>query len=70
MSRLARLNTVLQQTGPVAVAVSGGVDSMTLAVVAHRANSESQMFHALSPAVPGRATQRVKNYADKEGWSL
>ena len=43
---------------------------MTLAVVANRANGESQMFHALSPAVPERATQRVKNYADKEGWNL
>ncbi|MCZ6503340.1 MAG: adenine nucleotide alpha hydrolase [Gammaproteobacteria bacterium] len=70
MIKLARLKTVLEQTGPVAVAVSGGVDSMTLAVVAHHANRESQMFHALSPAVPERATQRVKNYADKEGWNL
>ncbi len=70
MTKLARLKTVLEQTGPVAVAVSGGVDSMTLAVVAHHANRESQMFHALSLAVPERATQRVKNYADKEGWNL
>ena len=70
MSKIARLKTVLQQRGPVAVAVSGGVDSMTLAVVAHRANSGSQMFHALSPAVPEQATVRVKNYADKEGWNL
>ncbi|MCH7741472.1 MAG: adenine nucleotide alpha hydrolase [Proteobacteria bacterium] len=70
MSKLARLETILERAGPVAVAVSGGVDSMTLAFVAHRVNRVSQMFHALSPAVPERATGRVKDYADREGWNL
>ncbi|MCH8257119.1 MAG: adenine nucleotide alpha hydrolase, partial [Proteobacteria bacterium] len=70
MSKLTRLETILERAGPVAVAVSGGVDSMTLAFVAHRVNRVSQMFHALSPAVPERATGRVKDYADREGWNL
>jgi len=50
--------------------VSGGVDSMTLAVVAHRLNNQCQIFHALSPAVPEQATDRVKHYAKLEGWNL
>jgi uncharacterized protein len=70
MDKLADLKKVLAGTGPIAVAVSGGVDSMTLAVVAHRSNSQCQMFHALSPAVPDQATERVKRYAEQEGWEL
>jgi uncharacterized protein len=70
MSKLVGLKTVLEQMGPVAVAVSGGVDSMTLAVVAHRVNRENRIFHALSPAVPEQATMRVRHYAKKEGWAL
>lgn len=53
-----------------AVAVSGGVDSMTLAVVAHRANPSTEIFHAVSPAVPPQATARVRRYAALEGWRL
>ncbi len=53
-----------------AVAVSGGVDSMTLAVIAHRVRPGTQIFHAISPAVPSQATERVKEHARKEGWSL
>lgn len=70
MSPLDRLQQCLSNMGPVAVAVSGGVDSMTLAVVAHRVNPASQIFHALSPAVPTLATDRVKRYADRHGWNL
>ena len=47
------LNTVLDGIGRAAVAVSGGVDSMTLALLAgRRLGAESAMFHAVSPAVP------------------
>jgi pyridinium-3,5-biscarboxylic acid mononucleotide sulfurtransferase len=62
---------VSQGLGDVAVAVSGGVDSMTLAVVAHRAPGvRAEMFHAVSPAVPPQATERVHRYAAHEGWNL
>ncbi len=55
----------------VAVAVSGGVDSMTLSVVAHRTlGSHARMYHAVSPAVPTDATARVRAFAAREGWAL
>ena len=57
--------------GPVAVAVSGGIDSLTLATVAHRhAAGRIAMFHAVSPAVPGDATARVERLAAEHGWTL
>ena len=64
---LDRLKTVLDSIGQIAIAVSGGVDSMTLAHVAH-AMGNAQMFHAVSPAVPPLATQRVKDHATQHGW--
>ena len=54
-----------------AIAVSGGIDSMTLAFVAHRfAAGPVRMVHALSPAVPPLASARVDAYAAREGWDL
>ena len=65
------LNTVLDGIGRAAVAVSGGVDSMTLALLAgRRLGAESAMFHAVSPAVPPEATERVRAFAVREGWQL
>ena len=68
---LARLNAVVEGIGPLAVAVSGGVDSMTLCVVAHRTlQGATRMYHAVSPAVPADATERVQRYAERHGWEL
>ncbi len=68
---LAALETVLDAIGPAAVAVSGGVDSMTLAALAHRrAPGRIAMYHAVSPAVPPEATKRVQAMAGAEGWRL
>ncbi len=67
---LQKLEAALEKLGPVAIAVSGGVDSMTLAVVAHRLNPHNIPSHAVSPAVPTSATERVKQYAEREGWPL
>ncbi len=65
------LNAVLDQIGRAAVAVSGGVDSMTLALLAgRRGGLACTMFHAVSPAVPPEATERVRTYASREGWRL
>lgn len=72
MSRyLHRLETVIGDIGPMAVAVSGGVDSMTLAVAAHRVlGGEVRMLHAVSPAVPQDGSDRVQDYAQRQGWRL
>ncbi|MGI9493403.1 MAG: adenine nucleotide alpha hydrolase [Geminicoccaceae bacterium] len=69
--KLDALHRSLEACGPAAVALSGGVDSMTLAYIAHqRPASDIAMFHAVSPAVPKSATDRVKAYAAREGWAL
>ncbi|MFT5208614.1 MAG: hypothetical protein ACI9CE_000328 [Flavobacterium sp.] len=70
MNKRFLLEQYLQNLGPIAIAVSGGVDSMTLAVIANRVNAETHMFHAISPAVPSQATDRVKRYAISEKWNL
>ena len=65
------LENVLHGFDSVAVAVSGGVDSMTLAWFAHHhAPQRVAVFHAQSPAVPAAATARVRDYAEREGWRL
>jgi uncharacterized protein len=67
----SELAAVLGSIREVAVAVSGGVDSMTLAVVAGRQLGEcAEMVHATSPAVPPEATARVEAYARRESWRL
>lgn len=57
--------------GPVAVAVSGGVDSLTLAAAAYDVFGATFVaFHAVSPAVPPRATHRVQRIAKQSKWPL
>jgi pyridinium-3,5-biscarboxylic acid mononucleotide sulfurtransferase len=66
-----RLGAVLDGFNTLAIAVSGGVDSMTLATFAHRrAPSAIEVIHAVSPAVPGDASDRVRSVAADEGWAL
>lgn len=65
------LNAVLSDLSALAIAVSGGVDSMTLAHAAHRAGiPRLTIVHALSPAVPNDATARVRTHAARSGWQL
>lgn len=72
MSDRARLEAVLHEIGPLAVAVSGGVDSLTLAVLAGRllGRGRALMAHAVSPAVQPEGTERVRDFAAREGWDL
>ena len=66
-----RLQTWLGRLGVVQVAISGGVDSMTLGLVLGRIpDCQARMFHARSPAVPPAATARVERVAQREGWNL
>ncbi len=69
MSR-TKLEKVLRDIGPAAIAVSGGIDSLTLAAVAILHNSDCRAFHAVSPAVPLRATARVRRLASEYSWKL
>lgn len=57
--------------GRVAVAVSGGVDSLTLGAIAGRVlRSHAEFYHALSAAVPPEATRRTESLAKQEQWNL
>jgi len=68
---LYRLHRVLEGMPTRIVACSGGVDSLLLATVAHRAApSETVVAHAVTPAVPSAATARVIERAQTENWTL
>jgi uncharacterized protein len=68
---LATLVEVLDRHPRLAIAVSGGVDSMTLAHVAHRhSRTQSTVMHAAGPAVPAAARGRVEAHAARHGWKL
>lgn len=71
MKALERLQQELRNYPRLAIAVSGGVDSMTLASVAHEVLGDKVLLvHALSPAVPMEASERVRDHAERLGWSL
>lgn len=65
-----RLEHVLTRFPRLAVAVSGGVDSLTLATIAARTVPDFMAVHAVSPAVPARASERVREIARQRNWRL
>jgi len=68
---MTKLETIIAELPNLAIAVSGGVDSMTLAHAAHRVQVPGlAVVHALSPAVPIEATARVRDHARRFGWRL
>lgn len=65
------LGRELERYGEVAVAVSGGIDSLTLATLAaRRLGPRAEMFHSLTASVPQEATRRTRELADRQGWRL
>ena len=74
LTKLCELEALLGSIGAmrgIGVALSGGVDSLTLAAVAHAVlGSRATMYHAQSPAVPQEATARVEAMAAARGWRL
>ncbi len=64
------LQGILRQIHAPVIAVSGGVDSLTLAAFASEIYSAVATIHAISPAVPAEATARVESMAARLGWSL
>jgi uncharacterized protein len=71
VSNIPTLQNVFASCERAVVACSGGVDSMTLSFVAHRIMGDRvTIIHAVSAAVPHAATERVKAYAAREGWTL
>ena len=70
-SPVERLTAVLQEFPALAIAVSGGVDSLTLASIAqHAMATPPLMVHATSAAVPAEATTRIREVALAQGWNL
>ena len=72
VSLAKKLAGVFEDCGKMTIAVSGGVDSMTLASFAQRqlGRERVKMIHALSPAVPKAATSRVKKQSEAENWDV
>ena len=66
-----RLRTALLDIPSRIVACSGGIDSLVLATVAHRAAPDRTVVaHTVTPAVPSDATARVVAYTRRDGWAL
>lgn len=66
-----RLRSILDTLPKRVVACSGGVDSLLLAHRAHaHAPNATLIAHAVTPAVPPRATARVITAAATHGWEL
>jgi uncharacterized protein len=64
------LRDVLSKIERPIVAMSGGVDSVTLGAVCADIDEQTLMVHAVSPAVPAEATARVRRLAEQRGWRL
>ena len=60
----------MDQIGSPTIAVSGGVDSTTLAEFSRQLDPRTKMVHAVSPAVPAAATHRVRVLANERNWTL
>lgn len=68
------LENVIRPMTDVAIALSGGIDSLVLSAVCFSVFKQHPlrctMFHAVSPAVPEQATERVMECAKQFNWNL
>jgi pyridinium-3,5-biscarboxylic acid mononucleotide sulfurtransferase len=70
-SKWPGLRRIIEGIGASVAAVSGGVDSLLLATLAHDLlPGRLVVAHAVSPAVPQADTLRVKEQAQAQGWRL
>ena len=70
-SAIDAVGRVLDTFEEAAVAVSGGIDSLTLATLAgSRMGKRVRMFHSLTASVPREATSRTRALAAEHGWAL
>lgn len=67
MTLPAALVEGLRVPGQLTIALSGGIDSLTLSAAAAqvRARAGLLLCHAVSPAVPQEATSRVRSFAER-----
>ena len=66
-----KLEQIFEGMEQCTIAVSGGVDSMTLAAVANNIlGRKALIVHAVSAAVPREASQRVREFSKKYDWNL
>lgn len=69
-----RLESIISEMNDVAIALSGGIDSLVLSAVCFAVSLKRPlvctMFHAVSAAVPEQATARVTDCAGEFGWNL
>src|SRR5688572_10946553 len=69
--KLEAVGRVLDTFDEAAVAVSGGIDSLTLATIAAiRMGPRARMFHSVTASVPREATARTRAFAAEYGWDL
>ncbi|MFM2577366.1 hypothetical protein [Vibrio fortis] len=69
--KLTHLEQTLHALNKVTVAVSGGVDSMTLAFIANKVlGDNAKIVHSISPAVPPQDTQRIRDFAAQYQWQV
>lgn len=70
----AQIASIINRWSDTAVACSGGIDSLVLSAAVHHQASRSgasyTIFHAVSAAVPGGATERVEKCARQFSWNL
>ncbi|WP_158966544.1 hypothetical protein [Paraglaciecola sp. L3A3] len=70
-NKVKELVHYLDQFPQCSIAVSGGIDSMLLAYIAHQhSTTKVKMVHAYSPAVPVSALERVKAHTKQYGWDM